>query len=179
MKISRISGMLLVSLAVAPVPASVSARTMSGKNENTVCQDTGQQKKEEESEEKSNAKSGVSFEKVFEKMLGMKIETSLEEPFVENLGHFFLDKRTGEVTMLSHYKNEPVRWHLTRDEAPDDIVNDNNAINYQLVRYGTGSNDIVLVNINTGAMWMFDLKGITFSYRRAKLTYVPMTDTCP
>ena len=37
--------------------------------------------------------------------------------------------------------------------------------------------DILLININTGAMWAIDTKGFTFSYKNTRLKYIPAVDT--
>ena len=127
--------------------------------------------------EKVVEKSGPSLEYELKKLFGMKSETSLDGPRVENLGNFFLDKHTGEVSIVSHYKNEPVRWRVQKDSTSEDIIIEENAVNYQLIRFSTGTNDVVLININTGAMWALDFKGVGFSYKNSKFKYIPMMDT--
>ena len=54
---------------------------------------------------------------------------------------------TGQVTLVTYQRGEPVRWN------------------------------ILLININTGAMWAIDTKGITFSYKNTRLKYIPAVDT--
>lgn len=54
---------------------------------------------------------------------------------------------TGQVTLVTYQSGEPVRWN------------------------------ILLININTGAMWAIDTKGITFSYKNTRLKYIPAVDT--
>ena len=127
--------------------------------------------------EKVVEKSGPSLEYELKKLFGMKSETSLGGPRVENLGRFFLDKQTGEVYIVSYYKNELLRWRVQRDSELEDIVIEENAVNYQLIRFGTGNNDIVLVNINSGVMWALDFKGVGFNYKNTKLKHLPMVDT--
>ena len=54
---------------------------------------------------------------------------------------------TGQVTRVTYQRGEPVRWN------------------------------ILLININTGAMWAIDTKGLTFSYKNTRLKYIPAVDT--
>ena len=54
---------------------------------------------------------------------------------------------TGQVTLVTYQRGEPVRWN------------------------------ILLININTGAMWAIDTKGLTFSYKNTRLKYIPAVDT--
>ena len=84
---------------------------------------------------------------------------------------------TGQVTLVTYQRGEPVRWNILRDRTPDDIIYDEQAYNYQLVRYGDGNDNILLININTGAMWAIDTKGLTFSYKNTRLKYIPAVDT--
>lgn len=124
-------------------------------------------KKNEKVEEKPDDdakpdKSAPSLEHELKRIFGVKSETSLSGPRVENIGKYFLDKYTGEVTMVSFYRNEPVRWRILRDHVPDDVVSDT---------------DVVLLNINTGAMWGLDFKGISFNYKHTRFKYIPKVDT--
>ena len=79
--------------------------------------------------------------------------------------------------MVSFYRSEPVRWRILRDNVPDDIVYDIGQVNYQLIRYGNGENDVVLLNVNTGAMWGLDFKGISLNYKHTRFKYIPKVDT--
>ena len=54
---------------------------------------------------------------------------------------------TGQVTLVTYQRGEPVRWN------------------------------ILLININTGAIWAIDTKGLTFSYKNTRLKYIPAVDT--
>ena len=54
---------------------------------------------------------------------------------------------TGQVTLVTYQRGEPVRWNIH------------------------------LININTGAMWAIDTKGLTFSYKNTRLKYIPAVDT--
>jgi len=119
----------------------------------------------------------LSIEQELKRALGLKSETSIGGSRIENLGKYFLDKYTGQVTLVTYYKGEPVRWNILRDRTPDDVISDENTCNYQLVRYGDGSDNILLININTGAMWAVDTKGLSFSYKNTRLKYVPAVDT--
>lgn len=132
---------------------------------------------EKPSEEAKPDKSAPSLEHELKRIFGVKSETSLSGPRVENIGKYFLDKYTGEVTMVSFYRSEPVRWRILRDNVPDDIVYDIGQVNYQLIRYGNGENDVVLLNVNTGAMWGLDFKGISLNYKHTRFKYIPKVDT--
>ena len=142
---------------------------------------TGDKEKKEEPKEKVVEKvvekSGPSVEQELKKLFGLKSETSLTGPRVENIGKYFLDKYTGEVTIVGYYKNEPVRWRILRDNVPEDVINEDQLVNYQLIRFGTGDNDIVLVNVNSGVMWAVDFKGLSFTYKNTRFAYIPMKDT--
>lgn len=127
--------------------------------------------------EKVVEKPGPSIEEQLKKIFGVKLETSLTGPRVENLGRFFLDKYTGVVTIVGEHKLETVRWRVYREEAADDIVYDKQSVNYQLVQYGKAENTIVLVNINTGAMWIMEFKGLLSNDKNAVLRYIPTRDT--
>ena len=140
-----------------------------------------EEKKKEEPKEKSEVKpvqsSGPTLEQELKKVFGMKSETTIGGSRIENLGKYFLDKYTGQVTLVTYQRGEPVRWNILRDRTPDDIIYDEQAYNYQLVRYGDGNDNILLININTGAMWAIDTKGLTFSYKNTRLKYIPAVDT--
>ena len=127
--------------------------------------------------EKVVEKSGHSVEQELKKLFGLKSETSLTGPRVENIGKYFLDKYTGEVTVVGYYKNEPVRWRILRDNVPEDVIDQEQLVNYQLIKFGTGDYDIVLVNVNSGVMWGVDFKGLSFSFRNTRFNYIPMKDT--
>ena len=105
----------------------------------------------------------------------MKSETSIGGSRIENLGKYFLDKYTGQVTLVTYQRGEPIRWNILRDKTDDDIVYDENAYNYQLVRYGDGNDNVLLINVNTGTMWAIDTKGL--SYKNTRLKYIPAVDT--
>ena len=138
------------------------------------------EKKEEPKEkvvEKVVEKSSTSVAQEIKKLFGVKMETSLDGPRVENIGKYFLDKHTGEVTMIGTYRNEPIRWRILRDRVDDDYVDRYQLVNYQLIRFGTSENDLVLVNINTGAMWCLDFKGMGLNNKNSRFKYVPMKDT--
>lgn len=122
-------------------------------------------------------KSGPSVAQEIRKLFGVKSETSLTGPRVENIGKYFLDKYTGEVTMISYHRNEPVRWRILRDRVDEDYIYDDQFVNYQLIKYSTSENDIILVNINTGAMWCLDFKGLGLNNKNARFKYLPMRDT--
>lgn len=163
----------LVSVAVMWSASGIYAQTVS------VTIGGGEEKeKKEETKEKSDdkpaQKSSPSLEYELKRIFGAKSETSLEGPRVENLGKYFLDKYTGQVTLITYYRSEPVRWNILRDKVPDDYVYDKDAVNYQLIRYGDGSDQIILLNVNSGAMWAIDTKG--FTYKNTRLIYIPATD---
>ena len=105
----------------------------------------------------------------------MKSETSLGGSRIENLGKYFLDKYTGQVTLVTYQRSEPIRYRIPREETPDDYIYEDDAVNYQLVRYGDGNDQILLININSGAMWAIDTKG--FSYKNTSLKYIPAVET--
>lgn len=118
-----------------------------------------------------------SLEQELRKFMGVKTETSLGGPRMENIGRYFLDKYTGEVSIVSFHRNEPVRWRVLRDKVPEDVVEDPLAVNYQMFRVGSGENDIVLMNVHTGTMWEIDFRSFSFNHKNTILRYVPMTDT--
>ena len=127
--------------------------------------------------EKVVEKSSPSVGYELRKLLGTKTETSLDGPRIENIGKYFLDKYTGEVTIYAYYRNTPVRWRVSRDSAPEDVVYDPDTVNYQMFRIGTNENNIILMNINTGAMWSIDFKPLSVNYKNAHFKYIPVTDT--
>ena len=139
-----------------------------------------EEKKKEEPKDKPDVKpiqsSAPSLEQELKKVFGMKSETSIGGSRIENLGKYFLDKYTGQVTLVTYQRGEPVRWNILRDKTDDDIVYDEQAYNYQLVRYGEGNDNILLININTGAMWAIDTKGLSFTYKNTRLKYIPAVD---
>ena len=166
--------MLLVIPAVFNT-SDMSAQTVSVK----VGTEKEEKKKEPEEKvvEKEVVKSGPTLEQELKKAFGMKSETSIGGSRIENLGKYFLDKYTGQVTLVTYHRGEPVRWNILRDRTPDDIIYDDQAYNYQLVRYGDGNDNIILININTGAMWAIDSKGLSFSQKNTRLKYIPAVDT--
>ncbi len=176
MNITRtITAAILLSFIVTLFSVDASAQTVSVK-----VGTNDKEKKEEPKEkvvEKVVEKSGPSVEQELKKLFGLKYETSLTGPRVENIGKYFLDKHTGEVTVVGYHKNEPVRWRILRDNVPEDVANEDQLVNYQLIKFGTGDNDIVLVNVNTGVMWGVDFKGLSFSFRNTRFVYIPMRDT--
>lgn len=104
----------LVSVAVMWSASGIYAQTVS------VTIGGGEEKeKKEETKEKSDdkpaQKSSPSLEYELKRIFGAKSETSLEGPRVENLGKYFLDKYTGQVTLITYYRSEPVRWNILRD----------------------------------------------------------------
>ena len=107
--------------------------------------------------------------------VGMKSETSLGGSRIENLGKYFLDKHTGQVSLVTYHRGDPVRWNVLRENVPEDWVDDEDAVNYQLVRYGDHDDNILLINLHSGAMWAIDTKGI--GYRNTRLKYIPAVDT--
>ena len=172
MKVSRtIAAAVLLSFMML-FSIDVNAQTVS------VKVGTSDKKKEEPKEkvvEKVVEKSGPSVEQELKKLFGLKSETSLTGPRVENIGKYFLDKYTGQVTLVTYQRGEPIRWNILRDKTDDDIVYDENVYNYQLVRYGDGNDNVLLINVNTGAMWAIDTKGL--SYKNTRLKYIPAVDT--
>ena len=154
----------------------ISAQTVSVK----IGSEDNKEKKEETKEkvvEKETVKSGPTLEQELKKAFGMKSETSLGGSRIENLGKYFLDKYTGQVSMVTYHRGEPVRWNILRDNVPVDWVDDPETVNYQLVKYGEGTDNVLLLNINSGAMWAIDTKGLTFSYKNTRLKFIPAVDT--
>ena len=154
----------------------ISAQTVSVK----IGSEDNKEKKEETKEkvvEKETVKSGPTLEQELKKAFGMKSETSLGGPRIENLGKYFLDKYTGQVSMVTYHRGEPVRWNILRDNVPEDWVDDPETVNYQLVKYGEGTDNVLLLNINSGAMWAIDTRGLTFSYKNTRLKFIPAVDT--
>jgi len=154
----------------------ISAQTVSVK----IGSEDNKEKKEETKEkvvEKETVKSGPTLEQELKKAFGMKSETSLGGPRIENLGKYFIDKYTGQVSMVTYHRGEPVRWNILRDNVPEDWVDDPETVNYQLVKYGEGTDNVLLLNINSGAMWAIDTRGLTFSYKNTRLKFIPAVDT--
>ena len=172
-KILLSAAFMLLAIPAVFNTSDISAQTVSVK----VGTEKEEKKKEEKVVEKEVVKSGPTLEQELKKVFGMKSETSIGGSRLENLGKYFLDKYTGQVTLVTYQKGEPVRWNILRDRTPDDIIYDDQTYNYQLVRYGDGNDNILLININTGAMWAIDTKGLTFSYKNTRLKYIPAIDT--
>lgn len=161
-------------------PAVFNTSEMSAQTVSIKVGTENEEKKEvikEKVVEKEVVKSGPSLEQELKKVFGMKSETSIGGARIENLGKYFLDKYTGQVTLVTYQRGEPVRWNILRDRTDDDIVYDRDTYNYQLVRFGSGNDDILLININTGAMWAIDFKGLKRTYKNARLKYIPAVDT--
>ena len=172
-KILLSAAFMLLAIPAVFNTSDISAQTVSVK----VGTEKEEKKKEEKVVEKEVVKSGPTLEQELKKVFGMKSETSIGGSRLENLGKYFLDKYTGQVTLVTYQKGEPIRWNILRDRTPDDIIYDDQTYNYQLVRYGDGNDHILLININTGAMWAIDTKGLTFSYKNTRLKYIPAVDT--
>jgi hypothetical protein len=161
-------------------PAVFNTSEMSAQTVSVKVGTENEEKKEvikEKVVEKEVVKSGPSLEQELKKVFGMKSETSIGGARIENLDKYFLDKYTGQVTLVTYQRGEPVRWNILRDRTDDDIVYDRDTYNYQLVRFGSGNDDILLININTGAMWAIDFKGLKRTYKNARLKYIPAVDT--
>ena len=174
-KILISAAFMLLVIPVVFNTSDMSAQTVSVK----VGTEKEEKKKEPEEKvvEKEVVKSGPTLEQELKKAFGMKSETSIGGSRIENLGKYFLDKYTGQVTLVTYQRGEPVRWNILRDRTPDDIIYDEQTYNYQLVRYGDGNDNIILININTGAMWAIDSKGLSFSQKNTRLKYIPAVDT--
>ena len=152
----------------------ISAQTFSVK----VGTEKEEKKKDEPKEkvvEKVVEKSGPTLEQELKKVFGMKSETSLGGSRIEKLGKYYHDKHTGQVSLVTYHRGDPVRWNVLRETVPEDWVDDEDAVNYQLVRYGDHDDNILLINLNSGAMWAIDTKGI--GYRNTRLKYIPAVDT--
>lgn len=172
--------LLSVAFMLLILPAVFNTSEMSAQTVSVKVGTENEEKKEvikEKVVEKEVVKSGPSLEQELKKVFGMKSETSIGGTRIENLGKYFLDKYTGQVTLVTYQRGEPVRWNILRDRTDDDIVYDRDTYNYQLVRFGSGNDDILLININTGAMWAIDFKGLKRTYKNARLKYIPAVDT--
>lgn len=172
--------LLSVAFMLLVIPAVFNTSDMSAQTVSVKVGTEKEEKKEESKEkvvEKEVVKSGPTLEQELKKAFGMKSETSIGGSRIENLGKYFLDKYTGQVTLVTYQRGEPVRWNILRDRTPDDIIYDEQTYNYQLVRYGDGNDNIILININTGAMWAIDSKGLSFSQKNTRLKYIPAVDT--
>ena len=171
---------ILLSTAVMLliIPAVINTNDISAQTVSVKVGTEKEEKKKEEPKEKPDVKpiqsSGPTLEQELKKVFGMKSETSIGGSRIENLGKYFLDKYTGQVTLITYQRGEPVRWNILRDRTPDDVVYDEQAYNYQLIRYDSGTDQILLMNINTGAMWAIDTKGL--SYKNTRLKYIPAVD---
>ena len=172
--------LLSAAFMLLVIPAVFNTSDMSAQTVSVKVGTEKEEKKEESKEkvvEKEVVKSGPTLEQELKKAFEMKSETSIGGSRIENLGKYFLDKYTGQVTLVTYQRGEPVRWNILRDRTPDDIIYDDQAYNYQLVRYGDGNDNIILININTGAMWAIDSKGLSFSQKNTRLKYIPAVDT--
>ena len=172
--------LLSVAFMLLVFPAVFNTSEMSAQTVSVKVGPENEEKKEvikEKVVEKEVVKSGPSLEQELKKVFGMKSETSIGGARIENLGKYFLDKYTGQVTLVTYQRGEPVRWNILRDRTDDDIVYDRDTYNYQLVRFGSGNDDILLININTGAMWAIDFKGLKRTYKNSRLKYIPAADT--
>ena len=102
MKISRALAATVLLSFIMLFSVDVNAQTVSMKV------GTGDKEKKDEPKEKVVEKvvekSGPSVEQELKKLFGLKSETSLTGPRVENIGKYFLDKYTGEVTVVGYYK---------------------------------------------------------------------------
>lgn len=175
-KILLFAAFMLLVIPAMLTSNEISAQTVSVK----IGSEDNKEKKEETKEkvvEKETVKSGPTLEQELKKAFGMKSETSLGGSRIENLGKYFLDKYTGQVSMVTYHRGEPVRWNILRDNVPEDWVDDPETVNYQLVKYGEGTDNVLLLNINSGAMWAIDTKGLTFSYKNTRLKFIPAVDT--
>lgn len=132
--------------------------------------------KKEKVEERYDEKPGTSIQNELKKIVGNKTETSLTGARIENIGNVFLDKYTGEITIVDYYKGDPVRWNIKREKASDDIVSVPDKVTYQLIKIGTSYTDLLLVNIDTGATWSLYVKGLTMNYKNARFQYLPKMD---
>lgn len=164
--------MSLVALFMSVASVDLCAQTTSAK----AGSDDKKEVQKEKVVERVVEKSGPSVEQQLRKMFS-KSETSLSAPRLENMGVFFLDKHTGDVTVMGVYKSEFVRWRIQRDSVADDVVNEDQLVNYQLIKYGNSESDVVLLNVNTGVMWTLDYKGLILNYKNSRFVYLPMRDT--
>ena len=171
--------LLSAAFMLLVLPAILSSNEISAQNFSVKVGSEDKKEKKEDSKEKvvekEVVKSGTTLEQELRKAFGMKSETSLGGSRIENLGKYFLDKYTGQVSLITYHKGEPVRWNILRENVPEDWVDDEDAVNYQLVRYGDHDDNILLINLNSGAMWAIDTKGI--GYRNTRLKYIPAVDT--
>ena len=165
--------MSLVALFMGVASVDLCAQTTSAK----AGADDKKEVQKEKVVERVVEKSGPSVEQQLRKMFNSKSETSLSAPRLENMGVFFLDKHTGDVTVMGVYKSESVRWRIQRDSVADDVVNEDQLVNYQLIKYGNSESDVVLLNVNTGVMWTLDYKGLILNYKNSRFVYLPMRDT--
>ena len=175
-KILLSAAFMLLVIPAMLTSNEISAQTVSVK----IGSEDNKEKKEETKEkvvEKETMKSGPTLEQELKKAFGMKSETSLGGSRIENLGKYFLDKYTGQVSMVTYHRGEPVRWNILRDNVPEDWADDPETVNYQLVKYGEGTDNVLLLNINSGAMWAIDTRGLTFSYKNTRLKFIPAVDT--
>lgn len=170
--------LLSAAIMLLVMPALLSSHEVSAQNVSIkIGSEEKKEKKEEPKEkivEKEVVKSGPTLEQELKKAFGMKSETSLGGSRIENLGKYFLDKYTGQVSLVTYHKGEPIRWNILRDNTPEDWIWDHDTVNYQLIRYADGTDNILLININSGAMWAIDTRG--FSYKNTRLKYIPAVD---
>ena len=173
--------LLSVAFMLLVIPAVFNSNDISAQTVSVKVGTGQEEKKKEEPKEKSEVKpaqsSGPTLEQELKKVFGMKSETSIGGSRIENLGKYFLDKYTGQVSMVTYHRGEPVRWNILRDNVPEDWVDDPETVNYQLVKYGEGTDNVLLLNINSGAMWAIDTRGLTFSYKNTRLKFIPAVDT--
>ena len=173
--------LLSAAFMLLVIPAVFNSNDISAQTVTVKVGTEKEEKKKEDLKEKSEVKpvqsSSPTLEQELKKVFGMKSETSIGGSRIENLGKYFLDKYTGQVTLVTYQRGEPVRWNILRDKTDDDIVYDEETYNYQLVRFGDGNDNVLLINVNTGAMWAIDTKGLSFTYKNTRLKYIPAVDT--
>lgn len=88
------------------------------------------------------------------------VKTSVEGGMHEIIGQtgkdiFHINKETGEVKLFYYEKY----INLSRQESSEDVA-EAGKINYQLV---ISSNEVYLMNINTGVIWYLKSTGLTHS----------------
>ena len=101
------------------IPAVFNSNDISAQTVTVKVGTEKEEKKKEDLKEKSEVKpvqsSSPTLEQELKKVFGMKSETTIGGSRIENLGKYFLDKYTGQVTLVTYQRGEPVRWNILRD----------------------------------------------------------------
>ncbi|MBO5499915.1 MAG: hypothetical protein J5990_11065, partial [Bacteroidales bacterium] len=107
--------LLSAAFMLLVLPAVFNSNDISAQTVSVKVGTEKEEKKKEDLKEKSEVKpvqsSSPTLEQELKKVFGMKSETTIGGSRIENLGKYFLDKYTGQVTLVTYQRGEPVRWN--------------------------------------------------------------------